>query len=131
MNTETNYATDFYSENLTGINLLEKNVADYPASSVARFMLLYHYKKTNDPQFEELAKQTGIYLNNPSWIQFQLNQISSEENKRQEIVDAVNHLEEENLPAPEGEKEISFEEKKEELISTFENKFGGKELPAN
>jgi hypothetical protein len=76
MNTQTNYATDFCSENLTGINLLEKNVADYPASSVARLMLLYHYKKTNNPQFEELAKQTGIYLNNPSWIQFQLNQIS-------------------------------------------------------
>jgi len=131
MNTQTNYATDFCSENLTGINLLEKNVADYPASSVARLMLLYHYKKTNNPQFEELAKQTGIYLNNPSWIQFQLNQISPEEHKRQEIVDAVKHLEEENLPAPEGGKEISFEEKKQELISKSENKSVEKELPAN
>lgn len=129
MNTETNYATDFYSENLTGIALLEKNIADYPASSVARLMLLYHYKKTNNPHFEELAKQTGIYLNNPSWIQFQLNQISLEENKL-EIVEPNKQILEENPPA-EGEKEISSDEKKEQLLSNFNNGAEEKELPPN
>ncbi len=67
-----NYAAHFYSCISNEIDLLEKNTEEYPASSVARFMWLYHLKKNNDPRFEKVAKQTGIYLNNPLWMDYQL-----------------------------------------------------------
>jgi hypothetical protein len=70
----TKYAELFYSTVDNDIDALEKNVKDYPASSIARFLLLYYYKKNGHPKFDELAQQTGVYLNNPYWIQYQLSQ---------------------------------------------------------
>ncbi len=78
MNTENNYASHYYSDVFTDINVLEKNVQDYPASSVARFLLLYQLKKNNDPRFGKVARQTGIYFHNPQWIEYQLSQLSIE-----------------------------------------------------
>ncbi|HUZ59631.1 MAG TPA: hypothetical protein VMU83_12690 [Hanamia sp.] len=75
MNTSTNYAELFYSGIANDIDTLEKNVKKYPFSSVTRFLLLYHYQKKNNPAFDKLAKQTGIYFNNPFWIQYQLTEI--------------------------------------------------------
>ncbi|HEY5391400.1 MAG TPA: hypothetical protein VIJ57_04750 [Hanamia sp.] len=72
MNTETNHAATFYSAIENDTEVLEKNVTDYPSSSLTRFLLLYHYKKNNDPRYEEFAQQTAIYLYNPLWIQFHL-----------------------------------------------------------
>jgi len=72
MNTETNQAATFYSEIENDSDVLEINVTDYPSSSLTRFLLLYHYKKNNDPRYEEFAQQTAIYLYNPLWIQFHL-----------------------------------------------------------
>ena len=80
MNTETNHAATFYSEIENDTEVLEKNVTDYPSSSLTRFLLLYHYKKNNDPRFEEFAKQTAIYLYNPLWIQFHLSNADSNGN---------------------------------------------------
>ncbi|MGN6532612.1 MAG: hypothetical protein ACTHK0_12785 [Ginsengibacter sp.] len=77
MNTSTNYAAQFYSNTDNDLEVLEKNVRDFPASSVARFLLLYHHKKNNHPAFAELAKQTAIYLNNPIWSEYQLWQIGN------------------------------------------------------
>ena len=147
MNTEINYADIFCSEDQNDADQLEKNVADFPASSVARFMLLYHYKKNNLPGFQKLAKQTGIYLNNTSWIQFQLNQIAktdvknsnepismNEESLAENTADdsfgkeqATGNFSLENHP----EKEVSLEENKEGLISNFENNPEENELPPN
>jgi hypothetical protein len=127
MNTETNYADIFCSENQLDSDQLEKNVADFPASSVARLMLLYHHKKNNLPGFRELAKQTGIYLNNISWIQFQLNQIEKSEGLSSPVNEQITgNFSLENEP----EKELSLDEKKEELISGFDNNFEEKKLPA-
>ncbi len=95
MNNSTNYAALFYSETDNDIEVLENNVRDFPASSVARFLLLYHHKKNNNPAFEELAKQTAIYLNNPNWSEYQLWQIdNSTGNNSQEIIEKnkENHL---------------------------------------
>ncbi|MEO9021781.1 MAG: hypothetical protein ABI237_16575 [Ginsengibacter sp.] len=78
MNIANNYAEHFYSGLGHDLHTLEENVKNYPASSIARFLLLYHQKKSNDPAFEITAKKTGIYLNNPFWIQFQLVQSNSE-----------------------------------------------------
>ncbi len=84
----TKYAELFYSTVDNDIDALEKNVKDYPASSIARFLLLYYYKKNGHPKFDELAQQTGVYLNNPYWIQYQLSQAElskeSEESKKEE-----------------------------------------------
>lgn len=118
MNTETNYASLFYDESQNDIDFLEKTVADFPVSSVARFLLLYHHKKNNLSGFDELAKQTGIYLNNPLWIQFQLLQVERSENKLEEILLPENQIEEAKLPTTEPEKEIAFDEKKEISEST-------------
>ncbi len=73
----TNYAALYYTDISKDLDLIEKNVQDYPASSVARFMLLYHLKKNNDPRFDDQAKQAGIYLHNPYWMEFQLAKLQS------------------------------------------------------
>ncbi len=72
MNTETNYAENCYISTSNDIGALKRNAAEYPFSSLANFLLLYHSKKTNDPSFEQLAKQSAIYFNNIPWIQYQL-----------------------------------------------------------
>src|SRR6185437_15676989 len=77
MNTSTNYAAIFYSNTDNDLEVLQKNVDDFPASSVARFLLLYHHKKNNHPAFQELAKQTALFLNNPGWSEYQLWQIDN------------------------------------------------------
>ena len=138
MNEATKYAETFYSETQNDIDFLEKTIHDFPASSVARFLLLYHYKKNKLEGFESLAQQTGIYLNNPSWIQYQLSKIGEneveverlqEENDQQENK-AVAVSEEEKLPEPPEEDLISFNENKEELITAPENGVEEKVLPA-
>jgi hypothetical protein len=146
MNTETNYASLFYSESQHDIGFLEKTVADFPVSSVARFLLLYHYKKNKLSGFDALAKQTGIYLNNHLWIQFQLseiekppenkiagiaNEFAEEGNKISKISEPENELDEEKLLTSDQENKLPFEEKKDELIREFENESGEKEsLPS-
>jgi len=85
MNTETNYAEQCYASVSSDISTLGKNAQEYPFSSVARFLLLYHSKKNNDPSFDQLAKQSAIYFNNIPWIQYQLagidqNKITIEKN---------------------------------------------------
>ncbi len=79
MNTENNYAELYYAD-LTdkGRDILEKNVRDYPASSLAHFLLLYHHKKNSDPCFEEVAKKAGVYLYNPNWVEFQLSKFQAD-----------------------------------------------------
>ncbi|HSV10927.1 MAG TPA: hypothetical protein VLI68_09165 [Hanamia sp.] len=97
MHTSTNYAALFFSETDNDLETLEKNVHDFPASSVARFLLLYHHKKNNNPAFEDLAKQTAIYLNNPYWSEYQLWQIGNQ-------TDSEPKLNEEDLPASANER---------------------------
>jgi hypothetical protein len=99
MHTSTNYAALFFSETDNDLETLEKNVHDFPASSVARFLLLYHHKKNNNPAFEDLAKQTAIYLNNPYWSEYQLWQIANQ-------TDSEPKLNEEDLPASANERII-------------------------
>lgn len=98
MNTGTNYTELFYSASGNDIDTLEKNVEDYPVSSVARFLLLYHYQKNNLPGFEKLAKQTGVYLNNPYWIQYQLlqtDEIAEESTSTDNSTISISHEENE------------------------------------
>jgi hypothetical protein len=127
MNTETNYASLFYSESQTDLDFLEKTVADFPVSSAARFLLLYHHKKNNLPGFDELAKQTGIYLNNPLWIQFQLSQIEKSAENKFEILLPEDQIKEEEILRTEREEEIVFDEKKE--ISESAESEDGQEFP--
>ena len=72
MNTETNYTEHFYADINNDIDTLRKNVNENPFSSVAQFLLLYNYKKNNDPSFEQYARKAAIYFNNIPWIQYQL-----------------------------------------------------------
>lgn len=75
MDTAT-HTINYFSANFTDdISSLEKNVEKHPESSIARFVLLDHYKKNNNPAFESLAKQAALYFSNPTWLQFQLSQI--------------------------------------------------------
>src|SRR5665213_3625538 len=79
MNTETNYVEHCYASISNDIDTLTKNAEEYPFSSVARFLLLYHSKKNHNPSFEQLAKQSAIYFNNIPWIQYQLGGIGKNE----------------------------------------------------
>jgi len=138
MNADTNYADLFYSNIVNDIDTLEKNVNEFPCSSLARFLLLYHYKKNNNPGFEELAKHTGIYINNPLWIQYQLSKIdtdhlSKENNKYSFEIENKNQQPLENIPPaaeeprlteslgqeinqiPVSESEVAEEKKKEDF----------------
>jgi len=125
---------NYFSANFTDdISSLEKNVEKHPESSIARFVLLDHYKKTNNPAFESLAKQTALYFSNPTWLQFQLSQIESgEKDQSQEpataadsaiIIPKESEASEngiENVKEIEEEREVAFQ-KPEEAIDV-ENK---------
>ncbi len=145
MSAGNNYAELFYSNITNDIDTLEKNVNEYPFSSLARFLLLYHYKKNNNSVFEKLAKKTGIYINNPFWTHYQLSDIDAGQltdgNKEEfEELAQLNQIKEENIlpsreeivtPNPVAENELS-EEKNQEIYWEQENhneKVGENTLP--
>jgi hypothetical protein len=131
MDTATNYAADFYSTTNNDIEFLKKNIEDFPVSSVARFLLLYHYKVNNHPDFEALAQQTAPYLSHPFWMRYQLFQTQNiEQKKPPEIGDSENQIEEE-IPLTDAEKELPSPEEKEELTPEFENENHKEALPVN
>jgi len=66
------YSEYFYQKGSKDTSVLERNANEYPYSSLASFLLLYHYKKTSNPAFEKFAKKTALLFNNPHWLQFQL-----------------------------------------------------------
>ena len=73
MDIRTHYA-DLFGRDSDSLSVLEQNVKDFPASAIARFSLLYHYKKNNNPEFEKFADQTSLYFNNSYWLREQLSQ---------------------------------------------------------
>jgi hypothetical protein len=72
MNKRIFYSEYFYEKGSKDTSVLERNANEYPYSSLASFLLLYHYKKTSNPAFEKFAKKTALLFNNPYWLQFQL-----------------------------------------------------------
>jgi hypothetical protein len=119
MNTNTDYAALYYADISKDLKLLEKNVHDYPASSVARFLLLYHLKKNNDPRFNQEAKQVGIYLHNPYWMEFQLSKLQQEE---KEIAESISIEKTESEVAEPFTKSISINEENESNAAVAETK---------
>lgn len=96
MNERQFYSEYFYQKGSKETDILEKNANEYPYSSLAAFLLLYHYKKTGHQDFEKLAKKTALLFNNSHWLQFQLyNKFSS--NTTQEISSRENFPEEKQL----------------------------------
>src|SRR6185312_14400268 len=81
MNTAINYADLLLAQFSDEPDDLKNNIQEHPASSLSHVLLLCHLKKNNDPSFDEFAKQTGIYLQNPYWLQFQLAFLSVKEEK--------------------------------------------------
>jgi hypothetical protein len=73
-----NYFEHFYQLASQDPDVLERNANDHPYSSLAGFLLLYHYKKTNHPGFEKLAKKTALQFKNANWLQFLLDQTPCE-----------------------------------------------------
>jgi hypothetical protein len=78
MQEEIHLLDHFYLQGSKDTEVLEKNVNDYPYSSLADVLLLYHYKKTDHPGFEELAKKTVLHFKNAHWLQFLLEQTLQE-----------------------------------------------------
>ena len=85
MTTETNYAEQLYASISNESDILKKNTEGYPFSAVARFLLLYHSKKNNEPSFDQLATQSAIYFNNIPWIQYQLTGVNGKAKNSEEI----------------------------------------------
>jgi hypothetical protein len=81
MNGVINYFEHFSQHASQDPDVLERNAMDYPYSSLAGFLLLYHYKNTNHPGFEKLAKKTALQFKNANWLQFLLEQIPDEKNR--------------------------------------------------
>jgi len=113
MNERIFYSEYFYQKGSKDTDVLEKNAKDYPYSSLAAFLLLYHYKKTSNPGFEKLAKKTSLLFNNRHWLQFQLYAESSP-NTTQEMISHENYHEEKEISA-EVKNELPLE------ISSVEN----------
>jgi len=116
MITTTNYADHFYAKSGNDIAALEKQVNDHPVSSLSQFLLLYHYKKNKDQQFEKLAKQTVLYFNNPNWLHFQLakSDLEKEEADHFEVISA----EEKNEVSTNEVEELVPVESKHEIIES-------------
>jgi hypothetical protein len=85
MNGGINYFEHFYKVASQDADLLERNANKFPYSSLTGFLLLYHYKKTNHPGFEKLAKRTVLHFKNPYWLQFLLDQTPNDK-KEPEII---------------------------------------------
>ncbi|MGN6248055.1 MAG: hypothetical protein ACTHNG_06845 [Ginsengibacter sp.] len=116
MDTKTGYAENYYKETCGEQDAAQRNASDYPVSSVARFMFLYDLKKKNDPRFQEVAKQTGIYLYNPLWADYQLSQSEKELviEPKPDAPAVENDFNQEDVPLP------VTEEKTENFISEAE-----------
>jgi len=106
MNEGPLYSEHLYQQASADINALEKNVLDYPFSSIAGFLLLYHYKKTFHPGYEKLAIKTALQFNNQHWLQFQLSQ--THKKTGQEII-SQNLLQEEMEVSAELSNEVPTE----------------------
>jgi hypothetical protein len=100
MNERIFYSEYFYQKGSKDTDVLEKNARTYPYSSLAAFLLLYHYKKTANSGFEKLAKKTALLFNNPHWLQFQLYDKSSR-NPEEEIISNEDFPEEKEIVAEE------------------------------
>ncbi len=79
MNEKVFYSEYFYDNVSKDTSALEKNAKEYSLSSLASFLLLYHYKKIHHPDFEKQAKKTALLFNNPHWLQFQLHYDNNKE----------------------------------------------------
>ena len=119
MSTGTHFADVFYSKNAEAI---EKIAEEHPMSSLSQFLLLYHYKKNNDPRFETQAKKSALHFNNLNWIQFQLVQNHLKEGKTETINPANEQKEDISFAEPEGADllpeslpELPANEQKEEI----------------
>jgi hypothetical protein len=99
-----NYFEHFYQQVSHDTALLERNANDYPCSSLAGFLLLYHYKKTNHPGFDTLAKKTALHFSNPLWLEFLLSQ--TDEKTAESQVDHSPECREEQHEAIEKPEEI-------------------------
>ena len=75
MNEKIFYSEYFYQKGPKDTEILEKNANEFSFSSLASFMLLYHYKKLGHPSFEKMASKTALLFNNPHWLRFQLSEI--------------------------------------------------------
>ncbi|MEO7119504.1 MAG: hypothetical protein ABIY62_00320 [Ginsengibacter sp.] len=107
------YSEYFYEKGSKDTDTLEKSAFDYPLSSLASFLLLYHYKKTAHLDFEKLAKKTVLLFNNSQWLQFQLSHNSDNKSLEPANLTSANLPEEKELPqeiSKELPKEISSEQ---------------------
>ena len=75
MSVGTNSSDPFYINIANDADALEKNVEEYPFSSLTQYLLLSRYRKTGHVGFEKALKKTALYFNNHHWLQFQLWQI--------------------------------------------------------
>ncbi len=125
MNKRIFYSEYFYQKGSKDTGVLERNANEYPYSSLASFLLLYHYKKTANPAFEKFAKKTALLFNNPHWLQFQLFDTSATDTEKEIIIDE--NFQEENKTTINDNNEIylknSFAENViEEPATGFEQK---------
>ena len=131
MDKATNYAGDYYSAINQDHEALKKNVDDFPVSSLAHFLLLYHYKISNDSDFKDVAKQTAPYLSNSFWIEYQLFQAeNSTHNNSINIADSKNPGEEE-VSLEDSKNEVPSDENQQALPSEFHTENEQDGLPVN
>jgi len=105
------YAEHFYNKVSKDSEALKKNANDFPFSSLAGFLLLYHYKKTSHPDFERMAKKMALLFNNEYWLQFQLHDTMPQIEHQQLVSSETEELSNKSL---EFNRELSIETSNEE-----------------
>ena len=76
---ESNHSSNYFYDKYDDISSLELTVKNHPLSSFARLLLLKQYHKTENPRFDDLARQTAVYFNDPQWLAFQILRENEEE----------------------------------------------------
>ena len=62
----------FLSNYIDDRAILQRNVSDHPLSPLGRFLLMLQQKKDPSVNATDLSRQSALYFNNQSWIQWQL-----------------------------------------------------------
>lgn len=72
MDAMINYAERLNTSEGYDEEMLKKSIADFPASALPRFLLLYRLKKEGRTEFQQSLQQFAPYLHNPLWARFLL-----------------------------------------------------------
>ena len=93
--------------NAVTMGAIEQMVAQYPYFAPAQSLLAYHYKKEEHPMVVLQTLKTALYFANPYWLQFQIQDHSSDTIKINPVMPVTVPLYPSGIPDTEASVDIS------------------------